>query len=111
MRESGEYVYLFTVGTAEFRRYGLDDRQARRLLNRWIRLCWDRYRTRKHEEYPGSMADAIDNGWYDFPRAYIRRIWCPTPGIVPCVNWTVIERFDLSDEARSEFDRLYGGGA
>ena len=105
--EQGEYVYLFTVGTAEFRRYGLDDRQARRLLARWIRACWDRYRARKREVYPGSMADAIDNGWHKLPWAHIRRIWCPIPGIVPCKDWTVIEKFELHPEAIAEFLRLY----
>jgi hypothetical protein len=102
------YYYEFQVGTAYWARWGLDDRTARRLLARWLRLQWPKYRARKAAEHPGSIADAIDNGWHGCaPEARIVRRWAPT-GIVPCVQPTMIESFPVTARAIAELDRVWG---
>jgi hypothetical protein len=106
----GQYRYSFLAGTAEWHRWGLDDRQAKRLMARWLRLQWDKFRAKIHEKYPGSMADALNNSWYDKdPTCQIGRIWVKAPAcVVPCENLTIIEDFPLNEQSIREFCRVWG---
>lgn len=103
------YRYQFAVGTAEFHRYGLDDRRARRLLARWLRLVWPRVKAHVASKYPGSMSDAINNGWHGQPEASIYRASCDSAYIVQCEPWPMIERFEATAEPIAEFNRVWGG--
>lgn len=97
------YFYEFVVGTAYFSRWGLDDRKARRLLARWLRLAWFKYRA-KHPR--GSMAQAIDDGWDGAPQAQIARTWVPG-SVVPCKRRTLIESFRADEMGIGEFCGAY----
>lgn len=98
------YFYEFQAGTAYFSRFGLDDRTARKLLARWLRLFWSKYQ----EKAPaGSIARAIDNGWYAPTEASIRRRWCGDSTVVPCIRPAVIESFEISPESISELSRVW----
>jgi hypothetical protein len=105
----GIYYYEFRVGTAHWSRYGLDDRTARRLLARWLRLAWPRYKARKAARFPGSMADAEDNGWDGPPLAQIGRTYCKsaTHPVIPCVKATIIEEFPVTPESILELSRVW----
>ena len=99
----GTYFYEFQIGTRYFSRFGLDDRQARRLLTRWISMFWSKHRSGQRS---GSIAAAIDR---DSPDASIFRRWCSNSDcpIVPFVDATLIERFRVDSIGLGEFDRLY----
>jgi hypothetical protein len=112
------HYYEFQIGTAEFSRWGLDDRQARRLLARWLRIAWPKYRAEKAAKYPGSMADAIDNGWDRPPIAGIARTYCPPSlvaqnarlqciDVIPSGKRVCIESFPVTAESIAEFSRVY----
>lgn len=101
------YRYQFSVGTYEFSRYGLDDRQARRLLARWLRLIWPKAVAHTHAKYPGSMADSTNSGWYSAPEAQISRVWVDV--VVPIEGHVTIERFDADVQGIAEFIRVYAG--
>lgn len=103
------YYYQFTAGTAEFGIYGGDDRKARRLLARWLRLAWPKFQARTRELHPGSMADAENNGWHRLPEARIYRASICPAGIIQREPWPCIERFELCAETIAEFNRSYGG--
>jgi hypothetical protein len=107
MKHFAMYRYQFVVGTAEFYVYGIDDRKARRLLSRWIRLVWAKYKAEKSRRYPGSMADATDNAWHSLPEAKIFRASVCTAGITQCEPWPLIERFEVCDKTIAEFTRAY----
>ncbi len=105
MTEPTRYYYRFTCGTREFSAYGLDDRRARRLLDRWIRLCWPAWKASRRA---GSMADSEDNGWHKLPEATISRIRLLPGDVVPCQDFLQIESFEVCPETISEFSRAYG---
>jgi hypothetical protein len=101
------HYYHATIGTKQFSWYGGDDRIARKKIARWIRMFWDKYRKHIHNNYPGSISDAINNSWYRDPDVYITRIYIDNPAmVVPCVRPTVVENFQLNDETKNEFLRI-----
>ena len=65
----------------------LDDRKARRLFARWLRLCY------KPNEFGPDTA-------------MIRRAYMPGVA-VPAKGWVTIDSFELSSEAIAEFIRAY----
>jgi len=75
--------YVATIGTAEFSWFGGTDEQAIKKVRRWIKMFWAKFKS----QYPGSLWYAINN---KEPRIRIGKIWCDTPGIIPCVDYTII---------------------
>jgi len=83
------FYYEFHIGTHRFTRWNLDDKKARKLLSRWLRLVYSKL--------PQD---------YGYDTATIARTWSPLEGFVPCKNRRVIESFETSPEALKEFFRV-----
>ena len=102
-----QYTYHFTIGTSEFYTYSRDDRQAKRLLARWLKLVWPKVVASCPD---CSIAHAINTvDWAGrFPQATIKRVWCESAYTVPDQGWATIESFEATDGPIGEFVRVFG---
>lgn len=102
------YIYSFHIGTEQFYTYSRDDRRAKRLLARWLRLMWPKVVASCPA---GSIAHAVNTvDWAGrFPQAEIRRAWMTDNYIVPTEGWATIENFEATDGPIEEFVRVFGG--
>lgn len=84
------YRYEIWFGATHFVRWGIDDRIARRLLARYIRLVY-------RQDKVLAIADTVS----------ISRVWCRPPAyIVPCIPYVTVESFEVCPESVREFLRI-----
>lgn len=87
-------MYAYFIGTPHWThtRFGLDDRSARRLLARYLRLF-----------YPNGCGNPRG-----MPRwVYIERVWCEVPYVIPNTQRARVEAFEANTrEAVQEFLRI-----
>ena len=103
--------YVLCIGTRELHVYGKDDRRAKRIAARWIRLFWERFKAHIHAKYPGSMSDATNNHWYGEPPwcCVLRLPQVDSAGIYPCADPVLVDKFELTREPIAEFLCVYSG--
>lgn len=83
--------YGVQIGSRQWPTYWhKSDESIRALVDRWIRVFWNRHRASIHAMRPGSMADATDNAWYDPPRVEIWRYESHPSGVIKCDPPTLI---------------------
>lgn len=97
------FKHTAIVGTARLTWYGLDDKQVRERVVRWVNIFWKDYASK----YPGSLRYAVNNGWYDsYPGIQITRLWKDPDAIAwPAKNPTVIEKIPLWHGEKLRFER------